>query len=284
MTARLRTLMLCADDFGQSPGISQGIAQLAHAGRLSATSCLTNGAHWPAQSPTLRALPQSVQRGLHVNLTEGAPLSPELRRVWPVFPPLPKLILQAHLGRLPQAAIAAEFEAQLAAFGAGARAGHAPDFIDGHQHVHHLPGVRDVLLDALGRMATPPAVRSTARPLGVGFGVKRFLIAQTGGVALQRRLAHRRIRHNASLLGVYDFEAVDYRTLMQGWLALLPTDGGLLFCHPGVAGADAADDPIAAARVRELAYLASPAFSDDLAAAEVQLGPVWQLSETSRRG
>ena len=282
MTAHLRTLMLCADDFGQSPGISQGIAQLAHAGRLSATACLTNGAHWQAQSPSLRALPQAVQRGLHFNLTEGAPLSPELERVWPVFPPLPKLILQAHLGRLPQAAIAAEFEAQRAAFGAGA--GQAPDFIDGHQHVHHLPGVRDVLLAALSRMAAPPAVRSTARPLGTGFGVKRFLIAQTGGVALRRLLARRRIRHNASLLGVYDFEAVDYRALMQGWLALLPMAGGLLFCHPGAVGADAGGDPIAAARVRELAYLASPAFSDDLAAAEVQLGPVWQLSGTSRRG
>lgn len=280
MSPALRTLMLCADDFGQSPGISSAIAQLAHAGRLSATACLTNGAHWHSQAPMLRALPRAVQRGLHVNLTEGAPLSPELRRVWTQFPTLPALIVQAHLRRLPQAAIAAEFEAQLSAFGAGA--GQAPDFIDGHQHVHHLPGVRDMLLAALGRMATPPAVRSTARPLGVGFEVKRLLIAHTGGVTLQRLLARRRIRHNASLLGVYDFEAVDYRALMQGWLAALPAEGGLLFCHPGAADAHA--DPIAAARVRELAYLASPAFSDDLAAAEVQLGPVWQLSGTSRRG
>ena len=282
MTARVRTLMLCADDFGQTPGISSAIAQLAHAGRLSATACLTNGAHWRSQAPVLRSLPRAVQRGLHVNLTEGAPLSPELRRVWTQFPTLPALIVQAHLRRLPQAAIGAEFEAQRAAFSEAA--GQVPDFIDGHQHIHHLPGVRDVLLATLGRMATPPAVRSTARPLGVGFGVKRFLIAQTGGVALQRLLSRQRIRHNASLLGVYDFEAVDYRTLMQGWLALLPVDGGLLFCHPGAAGVDAGDDPIAAARVRELAYLGSAAFSDDLAAAEVQLGPVWQLSETSRRG
>lgn len=280
MTACVRTLMLCADDFGQTPGISSAIAQLAHAGRLSATACLTNGAHWRSQAPVLRSLPRAVQRGLHVNLTEGAPLSPELRRVWTQFPTLPALIVQAHLRRLPQAAIAAEFEAQRAAFSEAA--GQPPDFIDGHQHVHHLPGVRDMLLVALGRMVTPPAVRSTARPLGVGFGVKRFLIAHTGGVALQRLLARRRIRHNASLLGVYDFEEVDYRALMQGWLAALPAEGGLLFCHPGAADGHA--DPIASARVRELAYLGSAAFSDDLAAAEVQLGPVWQLSETSRRG
>ena len=280
MSAALRTLMLCADDFGQSPGISSAIAQLAHAGRLSATACLTNGAHWRSQAGVLRALPRAVQRGLHVNLTEGAPLSPELRRVWTQFPTLPALIVQAHLRRLPQAAIAAEFEAQRAAFSEAA--GQEPDFIDGHQHVHHLPGVRDVLLAALGRMAAPPAVRSTARPLGAGFEVKRFLIAQTGGVTLQRLLDRRRIRHNASLLGVYDFEAVDYRALMQGWLSALPAEGGLLFCHPGAADAHA--DPIASARVRELAYLGSAAFSEDLAAADVRLGSVWQLSETSRRG
>jgi len=280
MSAALRTLMLCADDFGQSPGISSAIAQLAHAGRLSATACLTNGAHWRSQAGVLRALPRAVQRGLHVNLTEGAPLSPELRRVWTRFPTLPALIVQAHLRRLPQAAIAAEFEAQRAAFSEAA--GQAPDFIDGHQHVHHLPGVRDVLLAALGRMAAPPAVRSTARPLGVGFEVKRFLIAHTGGLTLQRQLARRRIRHNPSLLGVYDFEAVDYRALMQGWLAALPAEGGLLFCHPGAADAHA--DPIASARVRELAYLGSAAFSEDLAAVDVRLGSVWQLSETSRRG
>ena len=277
MTQSVRTLMLCADDFGQSPGISNAIAelaQLAQAQRLSSTSCLTNGAHWHSQAPLLRTLPPSVQRGLHFNLTEGTPLSPELRRVWPQFPALPRLIAQAHLRRLPQAAIAAEFNAQLAAFSDGA--GQAPDHIDGHQHVHHLPGVRDVLLHALGRMAAPPAVRSTARPLGPGFDVKRFLIAHTGGVALQRLLARSRIRHNPALLGVYGFDTENYRGLMQAWLAALPSEGGLLFCHPGAA--DAENDPIANARVREHAYLASAAFGDDLAAANVQLGPVWRFT------
>jgi chitin disaccharide deacetylase len=279
-TPGLRTLMLCADDFGHSPGISQAIAQLAHAQRLSATSCLSNGAHWRTQAEVLRGLPPGVQRGLHFNLTEGAPLSDALRRAWPQLPALPRLMLQAHARSLPQAAIGAELRAQLAAF--SELAGQAPDYIDGHQHVHHLPGVREVLLDALGRMAAPPAVRSTARPLGAGFGLKRFLIAHTGGVALQRLLARSRIPHNPSLLGVYDFETVDYRALMQGWLAALPAEGGLLFCHPGAA--DAANDPIAPARVREQRYLASTAFSDDLAAAQVQLGPVWHINERSSAG
>lgn len=263
--------MLNADDFGQSPGISEGIAGLAHSGRLSATSCLSSSAQWPSLAPMLRTLPPHVLRGLHFNLTEGAPLSPELRRHWPRFPTLPRLILSAHARRLPEQALVAEFAAQLHAFTDGA--GQWPDHVDGHQHVHHLPVVRDVFVRAVLDMKTDVAVRSTARLLGPGFGLKRALIARTGGMTLERLLQRHSIRHNRWLLGVYDFEAVNYRVLMQGWLAHLPLEGGLLFCHPGAT--DHQPDAIAGARLRELAYLSSAAFEDDLDAAHVGLGSVF---------
>ena len=270
--AAARTLMLNADDFGQSPGISEGIASLAHSGRLSATSCLSSSAQWPAMAPTLRALPPQVLRGLHFNLTEGVPLSPDLRKHWPRFPKLPQLILNAHARRLPKQALAAELSAQLQAFTDGA--GQWPDHIDGHQHVHHLPLVRDVVMKAVLDLKVDVSVRSTARPLGPRFELKRALIARTGGVGLERLLQRHTIRHNRWLHGVYDFEAADYRSLMQGWLANMHVDGGLLFCHPGAA--DSQPDAIAPARARELTYLSSAAFTDDLAAANVSLGSVFK--------
>ena len=58
---------------------------------------------------------------------------------------------------------------------------------------------------------------------------------------------------------------------MRGWLARLPAQGGLIFCHPGQRSPEAARDPIAAAREREWAYLASDAFATDLQAAGVTL-------------
>src|SRR5437868_5175155 len=112
----LRTLAVCADDFGQSPGISRGIASLAQAGRINATSCLTNGVHWHACAPLLKDMPESLDVGLHFNLSEGEPLSAELRREWPRMPALEGLIIRAHLRMLPLKAIAAEFAAQRAAF------------------------------------------------------------------------------------------------------------------------------------------------------------------------
>lgn len=276
MTAA-RVLALCADDFGLASGISRGIARLALAGRLNAISCLTNGAHWAGDAALLNALPASVDVGLHLNFTEGQPLSAALARHWPRFPALPALIVRAHLGALPLAAMRDEAQAQLAAF-VQAR-GVAPAFVDGHQHVHHLPGLRGIVLDLIEALAPRPALRSTARVLGPGAALKRWLIERTGGRALARAATRRGVAHNPALLGAYDFIDPDYRSLMQGWLAALPADGGLLFCHPGDVGHRAADDTpdaIAAARLREAAYLGSAAFVDDLGAANVRLGRVWQ--------
>ena len=268
-----RTLALCADDFALSPGISNGIAQLARHGRLTAISCLTNGDGWPIDAPLLGDLPPTVDIGLHLNFTEGRPTSARLRRLWPRLPALPRLIALAHVGALPMPEVRAEVHAQLSEF-VKVR-GRPPDFIDGHQHVHHLPGLRRVILDMVEHVQPLPAIRNTGRLLGPGFKTKRWLIERTGGRALMRELGHRVLAHNTALLGAYDFADTDYRALMRGWLAALPAQGGLLFCHPGARGAVEPPDPIAHARQRELAYLEGDEFALDLKAAGVVLGRAW---------
>jgi chitin disaccharide deacetylase len=266
-----RVLTLCADDFGLSAGVSRGIAMLARSGRLSAISCITNAPHWREAAPLLRELPEAITVGLHFNLTEGKPLSRELAQLWPTLPSLPKLLLQSHLRRLPMAALRVEWQAQLDAFVLAT--GRAPQMVDGHQHVHHLPSLRQVVLDGIAPMARRPAVRCTAPLRGPGFAFKRFVIERSGGRALKSECLRRGLRHNAVLLGAYDFATADYRGLMRQWLAQLPLEGGLMFCHP----AEVADagDAIGDARLREFAYLESDAFAADLAEARVTLGAAW---------
>ena len=277
-----RPLLLCADDFGLSRGVNEAIADLVRHGRLSAFSCLSNGQAWAQDAALARSLRPQAQAGLHFNLTEGAPLSPALARICPQLPALPRLIADAHLRRLPLAAIAAELAAQWQAVADAL--GAAPDFIDGHQHVHHLPGVRQLVLDWLQRQPAVPAVRNTGHLAGPGFGLKRWLIERTGGRALAKALKQRRWPHNSVLLGAYDFNAA-YRPLMQAWLRQVPASGALLFCHPGRADvADAVPDAIAAARVREWAYLSGPEFAADLQAAGVVLMPTTRHAPTSRGG
>lgn len=269
-----RTLAVCADDFGMAPGISAGIVRLARAQRLNAVACVTNSPHWEASAPLLAGLPASVDAGLHINLTEGRPLSPRLAKIWPRLPSLPLLAARAHLGWLPRAELRSEVHAQLAAFRAAT--GVAPKFIDGHQHVHHLPGVRDLVLELVGQMPGRIAVRNTAQVLGPGHGVKRWLIRHTGGRVLQRELQRRQIPHNPVLLGAYDFQDNDFRQRMRRWLVSLPAQGGLLFCHPAFARDGDPQVAFGAARRRELHYLASDEFLLDLAQANVVLGPVWR--------
>ncbi|MCE4554085.1 ChbG/HpnK family deacetylase [Pelomonas cellulosilytica] len=259
-----RRLAVCADDYGLGPAIDRGILALVAQRRITALSCLVTLPRWREAGASLQGC--GAAAGLHVNLTEGEPLSAALRDEWPRFPALGVLLARAFAGRLP-AAVAGEFDAQLQRF--IDVTGRVPAFIDGHQHVHALPGMRPLVLAAARRLGVP--VRNTGHVVGPGFAAKRRIIEACGGRALAGALRSDGIAHAPALVGVYGFDPrADYRVLVQRWLARVP-DGALLFCHPALGEADAGD-PIAAARTREHAYLASSAFADDLAAAGVSLG------------
>jgi predicted glycoside hydrolase/deacetylase ChbG (UPF0249 family) len=238
---------------------------------------VTNAPGWPRAAAVLAAAPAPLALGLHFNLSEGAPLSAALGAQWPTLPGLARLLALAALRRLPSAAIGAEFRAQADAFVAAI--GRAPAFVDGHQHVHALPGVRAVVLDAIAGWPVQPAVRNTGRLLGPDADFKRAVIEASGGRALERDLVARGIAHNRALLGAYDFADVDYGGLVRRWLAEAPGQGSLLFCHPCATASDAAD-PIAAARQREAAYLAGD-FGADLAAAAFTIGAPWATRSSS---
>ena len=273
-----RLLLLCADDFGLGPGIDRAIADLVERDRIGAFSCMTNFQRWPDAGAQVFALRAKATAGLHLNLTEGAPASPSLARLWPSLPALPRLIAAAHLRRLPLAALADEIRAQWQAF--ENIVGAPPDFIDGHQHVHHLPGVRALVVELA--MTAGIRLRSTGRVVGPGAAVKRALIEHTGGRALARLARRKGVPCNAVLVGAYRF-AGDYRAHMRRWLASVPAQGALLFCHPGQALArgesDSVHDSIASARKQEFAYLRGDEFMLDLAAAGVTLSRRWPVAE-----
>lgn len=272
------------DDSGLVSGVAETVAELATMGRVNMTSCVVNAPAWRDASAVLRKLVQAepgFQCGLHLNLTEGVPLSAELAKVWPTLPSLERVLVGAHLRRLPLEAIAAEWRAQCAAFEAAM--GTAPSFIDGHQHVHALPGVREIVLADLRTWPRAPAVRNTGHLTGPRHAFKRLVIEGTGGRALQRLLMHAGLPHNAAMLGVYGFETLDYGALVRRWLAAAPREGALLMCHPLLTAqpADRRVDPIGAARRTEAVYLASAQFADDLAAAGFTVGVPWAQRTTS---
>ena len=72
----LRRVVLCADDYGLSPGVSRGIVELIAQGRLSATSCMSVSRFWPEHAAWLKPFADKVDVGLHLTLTNLPPLGP----------------------------------------------------------------------------------------------------------------------------------------------------------------------------------------------------------------
>ena len=136
--------VLTADDYAMTPAVTRGILACLEAGRITATGAMTNRPHWKSFAPQLGAFEGKADLGLHFNLTCGVPLT-AMPRLAPggELPKLPDILRAGSLRRLPLAEVAGELEAQLSAFEDAM--GRMPDFIDGHQHVHAMPGVRRAL-------------------------------------------------------------------------------------------------------------------------------------------
>jgi predicted glycoside hydrolase/deacetylase ChbG (UPF0249 family) len=272
----LKTVVLCADDFGISEGVSRGILDLIAKGRLSATSAMTNYPAWPCCAPALRDFNGRAGVGLHLTLTAGAPLGP-MPRFAPggVLPPLSDLIPKALKGDLPLDDIQAEIERQIDAFVDGY--GRPPDFVDGHQHVHVLPGVRRMLLRTLNKRgyAGAPWLRDPSDRLSAILrrGVAASKAVTVRGFAAGFRQAARRsgFSTNEGFSGFSPFAPSAVATAFdRAFRHLGPRP--VVMCHPGYPDDELRRlDPVIEVRRDEFDYLASDAFADLLAKRAVVL-------------
>lgn len=257
-------IVLCADDFGQSEAISSGILALIERGRVSATSCMIESDCWRSVGATLAQFRERIDIGLHFNLTHPFPSQS--------LPPLAlrKIIAGALAGRIDKGSVARALIRQLKGFEAVLK--QAPDFVDGHQHVHVLPGIRRVLLEVLSARygAKKPYLRAVNPKLGLGRGNAKpaFLKSLNAGFAAAAKRAG--FACNARIAGIYSLSPLaDFGGLMRKWVSSA-RDGDLVICHPGEKAEDTAD-PIAATRWRELEYLKGAEFGELLARREIRL-------------
>jgi predicted glycoside hydrolase/deacetylase ChbG (UPF0249 family) len=255
----MRRLILCADDFAQSPGISRGILDLIGAGRLTATSVFAQSACWQELAAELAPLP--VDTGLHINLTE--PLTVPVRSLgyW---------LLASQLRLLSRAQLRDRLLAQIDAFADAM--GRLPDYLDGHQHVHALPVVRQALTDAITLRwpaQTRPYVRRPDRLADLGDSGFKGKVLKACVAGFSRHVQQHGLAGPSWFAGLYSLTpGADFAALMRHWMETAP-DGALIMCHPG--RADPQPDPIAATRPLEYAYLNSDLFLADCAASTVRL-------------
>jgi chitin disaccharide deacetylase len=277
MTAPARRIWLCADDYGMAPGINRGIRQLILNGRLNATSVMT-AAHWlgDGEAGELAALNSERPRaalGLHVTLT--GPFRPLSAGFSPArggaFLPHMEMMRLGMMRRLELEPLIIEIATQLEAF--IDTFGRPPDFLDGHQHVHLLPVVRDAFLKVASEGAPNAWVRQCMRPPRARpLHDAKSLVLDLLSVRFRSRAARLGIATNPAFSGAYAFTPkADFATLFPRFLNGMP-DGGLVMCHPGFVDAPLKSlDPLTDLRERELDYLDSDAFPHDLARHQVAL-------------
>jgi chitin disaccharide deacetylase len=265
-----KQVALCIDDFGLHEGVDNAALELAQRGRVTAISCMVGAPHWEVGALKLSEVrPDGVDIGLHLDFTEH-PIAAANR--WK----LPQLIAASAARLLDGRSVRAEIEAQLDRFEQGL--GRAPAHVDGHQHIHQFPILRDALLAALLQRypAHRPWLRQTARRRAGAAGFKPWLIEHLGSAPLAVAARLHGFAQNECFLGVYDFtgDAQGYRVRLAHWLAAA-REGDLLMCHPGLEAP--ATDAISAARKVEYGVLASDAFPELLVAAGVTLAPISRI-------
>lgn len=273
-----RRIVLCADDYGMSPGVNRAIRDLIAKQRLSATSVMTIGpAFTRTEIDELKAVAKDapgLSLGLHVTLT--APFHPLTIHFRPQkageFLKLGSLLQASLLRRLDVEIMRAEIEAQITAF--SAMFGQAPSHIDSHQHVALFPQVRDAFVGAVRTSAPNAWVRQCGRagPRPRQFRDAKALMLDVLSVAFRERAAREGVRFNPAFAGAYKFsKKPDFAKLFERFLQRLP-NGGVVMCHPGFVDATlVALDPLTDQRKNEYDWLMSDSFPKLLAAQNVTL-------------
>lgn len=275
-----RPIWLCADDYGISESVNKAIRDLLMRGRINATSVMVAAPSFHRSEAeslnTINAGTRHIGIGLHVTLTAPfRPMSPDYRPTRAgEFLPLKETMVRGMLHMLDRNRLAIEITTQLKTF--ATLFGRAPDFIDGHQHVHLFPQVRETLLDAVKEVAPQAWVRQCGRVANKPgrFADRKAVVLDALSAKFRALAAARGIKTNPAFAGAYDFASatgVDFAQLFPNFLKGMPA-GGVVMCHPGFVDAELERlDPLTTMREREYAYLADDAFPGVLRAHGVSL-------------
>jgi predicted glycoside hydrolase/deacetylase ChbG (UPF0249 family) len=219
-----------------------------------------------AEAASLAALKPRQNRlaiGLHLTLTGPfRPLSEGFRPLQRgTFLPFAATVRASLLGGLSSELLRREIAAQIAAFSDAF--GRAPDFVDGHLHVHLLPRIRDAVVGEVKRVAPHAWVRQCGRsvPMRKRLRDPKGLFLDALSASLRRRAEACGVATNPAFAGTYVYRHdANFAQLFPSFLESLAEDS-LVMCHPGFVDSELIRvDPLTSLREREYAYLMGEEF------------------------
>ncbi|PYT92440.1 MAG: hypothetical protein DMG36_14935 [Acidobacteria bacterium] len=246
----MKNLIVNADDLGWTDGVNRGILDAFHGGIVTSTSLLANGAAFAAAVKSAKAAP-GLGVGVHLNLSDGDPVAdPEsvtsLLNDDGKFADGPESLLLKRARRgLILDEVEEEWDAQIQKL---RDAGIHPTHLDGHKHVHMLPGLFEIAL-RLAKSHGIDAIRvsleesSLRAALSSGATHRASVVMKQGVQARGLKLLARDARELATRGGI---ATADYfcgiaqtgeltRQGLERLLKSLPEGTTELMCHPGYA-------------------------------------------------
>ena len=243
MTARLRRLIVNADDFGRSPGINAAVIRAHREGILTTASLMVNEAACAEAVALARENPR-LGVGLHLTLLCGhSALPPEkipglvdARRRFRDNPVAAGF--RYFFGRSLREQLRAELAAQFEKFHA---TGLPLDHVNGHLHLHLHPAVFALLMEHAQdwgvtrlRLTRDPFWFNTRLVPGrwfyrAGHAIIYNALSRRARGALQRR----GIKHTGVVFGLLQNARVD-EDYVRRLLPVLPSGDAELYAHPSL--------------------------------------------------
>jgi hopanoid biosynthesis associated protein HpnK len=244
----VRNLIVNADDLGWTQGVNRGIVEAHRQGVVTSTTLLANGQAFDSGIAAARENPE-LGIGVHLNLSDGPPAAPAdqvpglLNNAGELDGgPEGLLLLIARRG-LRVDEIEREWDAQIRKI---RESGITPTHLDGHKHVHMLPGLFELALH-LGKKHGIRAIRvaheesSLRSALSAGAGQNASVVLRQEVQARGLKLLARDARELAAREGM---ATADYfcgiaqtgeltREGIEEFLEKLPEGTTELMCHPG---------------------------------------------------
>jgi predicted glycoside hydrolase/deacetylase ChbG (UPF0249 family) len=248
----VKNLIVNADDLGWTEGVNHGILEAFQHGIVTSTSLLANGAAFAGGVEAARAAP-GLGVGVHLNLSDGPPVAPResvaslLNEAGDFVHGPESLLLRRASGGLPLEEVEREWNMQT---GKILAAGITATHLDGHKHVHMLPGLFEVALrvakrHGIGAIRVALEASSLRAALSAGSKQHAGVVLKQGVKARGLKLLARDAREQAERAGI---STADYfcgiaqtgeltREGVEQFVKSLPEGTTELMCHPGYADA-----------------------------------------------
>jgi hopanoid biosynthesis associated protein HpnK len=284
----VRNLIVNADDLGWTAGVNRGIAEAHRNGIVTSASLLANGVAFAGGVELARGNPR-LSVGVHLNLSDGVPVAgreavPSLvGETGDLVGGPESWLLKIAMRGLVAGEVEKEWGAQIRKVrDAGVRVTH----LDGHKHVHMLPGLFEIALrlakrNGIGAIRVSHEASSLRTALSAGAELRASAVLKQGVQARGLKLLARDAREKAERAGISTSDyfcgiAQTGELTKEGiarMLRNLPEGTTELMCHPGYVDEElrATSTRLQGSREKEVEILTDPAIRNLVASQGIRL-------------